>query len=159
MLPLDFNNPLLRQPSQPSQPSQFVFLMFTVLFHYLSMLLPSRLLTLPKVSENMELSINSPKTIKLEPDTCTSSAPFAMAREEDGTASGQGTLSTTASSPSDGPDTIVETVTPRSMTPDSSVENEDTSGRKQIRKDLSVLWTEQSEKVHRADSNFTKPSC
>ena len=156
MVPLDFNNPVL---SNPSQPSHFVFLMFTVLFHYLSMLLPSRLLTLPKVSENMELSINSPKTIKVEPDTCTSGVPFAMAQEEDGTASGQGTFSSTASSPSDGPDTAVETVTPRSMTPDSSVESEEISSRKKIRKDLSALWTEQTEKVYRADSSFTLPLC
>ena len=153
MLPLDFINPVLNQPSQPLQ---FVFLMFTVLFRVLSMLLPSRLLTLPKVSENMELSINSPKTIKLEPNSCTSRVPTAMAQEEDGAASGQGTFSSTASYPSDGPDTAeVEMATPRSMTPDSSVENEDVLSRTRIRKDLSTLWTEQSEKVHRSPTGFT----
>ena len=154
MLPLDFINPLLNQSSYISQ---FVFLMLTVLFQFLSMLLPSRLLTLPKVSENMELSINSPKTIKLETDTCTSSVPTAMAREEDEAASGQETFSSTASSPSEGLDTaVVETLTPRSMTPDSSIANEDISSRKKIRKDLSTLWTEHSEKV-RVDTSFTKP--
>ncbi len=111
------------------------------------MLLPSRLLTLPKVSENLEISINSPKTIKMEPDTIMLDTPTVTGQWPDEPAAGHPTLSSTPSSQSDRLDTTeAETEAPGSLTPESSMENEDVSSHKEILS-LSGLWTEQSEKA------------
>lgn len=130
-----------------SQPLLFLSVMFAGLFHVLSMFLPSRLLTWPKISENIEISINSPNTIKLEPDTGTSSMSAVMGQGTDGSATGPETLSSPASSLSDRPDTAgAGTETPRSLTPGSSVESVDDTSHKSTRS-LPQLWTEQSEKA------------
>ena len=123
--------------------------MFAVLFHVLSMILPSRLLTVPKISENIEISINSPKTMKMEPDSGTSDVPTRMALGLDESTPNQGTSSFTASSPSNTVDTAkaeTEIETPRSLTPLSSGEEGDSPSRKKAL-GLSELWTDQSEKV------------
>lgn len=132
-----------------SQPPKLAFIMFAVLFHIISMFLPSRLLTLPKISENMEISINSPKTIRTERDTDTSTMPTAMVQRTDDPIAHQETRSSTASSLSgrlDAAEAGTETRTPRSLTPDSTVESEGSPGCKKI-PSSSELWTEQSEKV------------
>lgn len=130
-----------------SQPLQLVFLMFAALFHVLSMFLPSRLLTLPNVSESMEININPPGMIKRDSDTGTSSMPTATGQSVDESTADQGALSSTASSLSDRLDTAeAETETPRSLTPESSVEGEDSPSRKKILS-LSGLWTQRNEKV------------
>ncbi|CAD6573480.1 MAG: geranylgeranyl pyrophosphate synthetase [Alectoria sarmentosa] len=123
--------------------------MFAVLFHIIAMFLPSRLLTLPKISENMEISINSPKTIRTERDTDTSTMPTAMGQRTEGPIVHQETRSSTASSLSgrlDAAEAGTETRTPRSLTPDSTVESEGSPGCKKI-PSSSELWTEQSEKA------------
>ena len=122
--------------------------MFAVLLHVLSMLLPSRLLKLPKISENMEISINSPKTIKMEADTGTPGIPIAKSEGMVESAPDQGPFSSTASSPSNRlntPEAETE-IEMRSLTPESSVGNEDRPSSEKILS-LSALWTEQSEKV------------
>ena len=130
-----------------TQPLPLVSLMFAGLFHVLSMFLPSKLLTLPKVSENMEISIDSPKTIEKETDASTSSVPAAMGQPAEEPTAEQGALSPSASSLSDTYDTAdAGTETPRSLTPGSSVANEDDPSRKYILS-LSGLWTEHSERV------------
>ena len=115
------------------------------------MFLPSRLLTLPKVSENMEININSPRTIMREVETDASDTPTSMSQGVDEAAIDQESLSSTAFSPSSRVDTEEsETEMPRSLTPESSVENE----KSPTRPSLSGLWTEQSEKVHCAGHEF-----
>ena len=126
---------------------QLILLMFAELFHVLSMLLPSKLLTLPKVSENMEININSPRVTKEEVDSGTSSIPAPIDQGADQSVADQGTPSSTASSPSDRVETAeAEIDSPQSLTPESSVESEDSSSRTKIL-NLSRSWTEASEKV------------
>lgn len=121
--------------------------MFTALFHVLSMFLPSRLLTLPKVSENLEININSPRTTKKELDTSLSNMPIATSRSADDFDADQGPLLSTVSSSSDRlASGDVETETTPSLTPDSSVAGEDSPSHTKI-PSLSGLWTEQSEKA------------
>lgn len=123
--------------------------MFAELFHVLSMLLPSRLLTPPKVSQRMEISINSPKTIQMEADTAATSTPMAMDWAADEPAADVATVSSTATSQADTfnvGEAESETDMPRSLTPDSSVEDDDSPSRKRIL-GLSGLWTDQSEKA------------
>ncbi len=131
-----------------SLPLRFVFLMFAAgLFHILSMFLPSRLLKLPKVSENMEININSPRTIMREVETGASDTPTSMSQGVDESALDQELLSSTASSLSSRLDTgEADTGIPRSLTPESSVEGEKSPSREKMTS-LSGLWTEQSEKV------------
>ena len=110
------------------------------------MLLPSRLLRLPKISENMEISINSPETIKMEADTGTPSIPIAKSEGADESPADQG--SSTASSPSNKlktPEAETE-IEMQSLTTESSVGNEYSLRSEKILI-LSGLWTEQSEKV------------
>ena len=127
----------------------FVVLMLAILLHVLSRLLPSRLLTLPKISENLEISIISQKTMRMESETGTTSMPVAKDQGTDESTADQGAHSSTASSLSASFDMaesgrVIET--PRSLTPESSDENEDSpSPRKSFA--LSAVWTEQSEKV------------
>ena len=151
VLPFDIIDPMQYHPSQPLK---ILFVMFAGLFHVLSMFLPSRLLTLPKISENIEISINSPKTIKREWKTGTSDMPSAMSQGADESAADQEMLSSTASSRPDSLDSAAETEIPRSLTPDSSVESENSPSRRTIL-NLSGLWTEQSEKVRCAYTSFT----
>ena len=128
--------------------------MFAILFHVLSMLLPSRLLKLPKSRENMEISIKSPKMIKMVADTGTSSIPVAKSQGADGSAADHGSLSSTASSSSNilsTSETEKKREMPRTRTPESSVGNEDSpSGEKIL--SSSGLWTEQSEKARGEDA-------
>ena len=138
-----------------------VFLMFAVLLHILSRFLPSRLLTLPKISEHMEISINSPKTVKMDPDTGTSIIPVSRDQEMHGFITELQTLSSTASSPSTRPNMAesgIEIETPRSLTPESSVGAGDNSSHEKI-STLSALWTEQSEKVRGQDASLIRSSC
>lgn len=135
--------------------------MFTVLLHVLSRFLPSRLLTLPKVSEHMEISINSPKTVKMEPDTGTSFIPASKDQTMDGFITELRTLSSTPSSPSSRPnmpESETEIDTPRSLTPESSVGAESSSSQEKI-SSLSALWTEQSEKVRGQYASLIQSSC
>ena len=89
----------------------------------LSMFPPSGPLKMPKISEKMEININSPKTIQRGFDIGTPSASTAMGLRGDDSTADQGTLSSTASSLSHGLDTAeAETEMPRSITPESSVE-------------------------------------
>ncbi len=131
-----------------SLPLRFVFLMFAAgLFHILSMFLPSRLLKLPKVSENMEININSPRTMMREVETGASDTPTSRTQRVDESTLDQEFLSSTASSPSSRLDRgEEETGMPRSLTPESSVESEKSPSRQKM-PSLSSLWTEQSEKV------------
>lgn len=128
--------------------------MFAILFHVLSMLLPSRLLKLPNIRENMEISIKFPKTIKMEADTGTSSIPVAKSQGADGSAADHGSLSSTAPSSSNilsTSETETKREMPRSRTPESSVGNGDSpSGEKIL--SSSGLWTEQSEKARGEDA-------
>ena len=94
----------------------------------------------------MEISINSPKTVK-EFHTGTGSVPTEMSPGGDKSLADQATPSSTASCLSDELDTAeAETETPRSFTPDSSVDNGEGPGRNKLLS-LSGLWTEKSEKV------------
>ena len=96
----------------------------------------------------------------MEVDTGTTSAPMAMdwaADEPAADVADVAAVSSTATSPSDTLNTgeaESETDMPRSLTPDSSVENEDSPNRKDILS-LSELWTEQSEKVTQVHTSFT----
>ena len=121
--------------------------MFQILLQLLSMFLPSKFLTLPKVSENMEISINSPKTIKMELEAGSSSIPSTVGQDMDESVAGQGSLSSTASSTSRSLDALnIGIESPRPLTPESSVGSEDDPMDKKAL-DLSGLWTGQSEKV------------
>lgn len=138
-----------------SQLLQLAFLMFAGLFHFLSMLLPSKLLALPKVSEHMEININSPKTIEKAFDSEESSMPTPIGRGVDDLVADRGTLPFTASSPSQKADTAeVKAETPRSLTPASSVENDVSPSLEKVQS-LSAAWTEENEKVSQADRSFT----
>ena len=120
--------------------------MLAGLLHLLRMFLPSRLLTLPKISENIEISVNSPKTIKRESDVGTPSMVTTLGQRVYQPATDEGMRSPTASSPSDRLDTTeAERETLRSMTPGSSVESDDGHSRNIL--SLCSSWTEQSEKV------------
>ena len=120
--------------------------MFAGLFHILRMFLPSRLLTLPKISENIEISVNSPKTIKRESDVGAPSMATTLGQRAHQPAMDEGMRSSTATSPSDRLDTTeAETETLRSLTPGSSVESDDGHSRNIL--SLCGLWTEESEKV------------
>lgn len=120
--------------------------MFAELLNVLRMFLPSRLLTLPKLSENIEISVNSPKTIKRESDVGTASMATTLGQRAHQPATNEGMRSSTASSPSDRLDTTeAETETLRSLTPGSSVESDDDYSRNIL--SLCRSWTVQSEKV------------
>ena len=122
-------------------------IMLTGLLHLLTIFLPSRLLRLPKVSQNIEISINSPKLIKQEPDTGTSNMPTILGQGVDEPATDQEMRSSPTSSLSDRLDTTeAETETLRSLTPGSSVESDQGPSRNNII-GLPRSWTEQSEKV------------
>ena len=143
-----------------SRSSSIVFIMFAALLHVLSKFLPSRLLALPKVSENIEISINSPKTMRMESDTGTPSILAAMHQGTDEPTADQGMISSTASSPSTMlvmAEAGTEIETPRSLTPESSVENQDSPSHVKI-SDLTALWTEQSEKVRREEVSVIQSS-
>ena len=130
----------------PHSFSNFCLIMFAGLLHLLRMFLPSRLLTLPKISENIEISVNSPKT-KRESDVGTASMATTLGQGADQPATHQGMRSSTASSLSDRLDTTeAETETLRSLTPGSSVESDNGHSRNNILS-LPSLWTGQSEKV------------
>ena len=127
---------------------KFHLIMFAMLLRLLGMFLPSRLLTLPKISENIEISVNSPKTIKRESDVGTPSMATTLGQRVHQPATDEGMSSSTASSPFDRLDTTEdETETLRSMTPGSSVESGDGHSRNIL--SLCSSWTEQSEKVRR----------
>ena len=143
-----------------SRSSSIVFIMFAALLHVLSKFLPSRLLALPKVSENIEISINSPKTMRMESDTGTPSLPVEKDQVTDEPTADLGTISSTASSPSTMlvmAEAGTEIETPRSLTPESSVENQDSPSHDKIL-DLTALWTEQSEKVRREKASVIQSS-
>ena len=135
--------------------------MLAALLHLLSKFLPSRLLALPKVSENIEITIHSPKTMRLASDIGIPSISVAKDQGTDEPTADQTTISSTASSSSIKlvmAEAATEIETPRSLTPESSVENQDTLGHDKIA-DLTALWTEQSEKVHREEANAFQSSC
>ena len=135
--------------------------MFAELLHLLSKFLPSRLLALPKISENIEITIHSPRTMRIESDTGTPSVLVANDQGTDEPTADQTTISSTASSSSIKlvmAEAATEIETPRSLTPESSVENQDTLSHVKIA-DLTALWTEQSEKVHREEANAFQSSC
>lgn len=153
--------PITSNPVQNhlSRFSSIVFIMFAALFHVLSKFLPSRLLALPKVSENIEISITSSKTMRMESDMGTPSIPVVKDQGTDEPTADQGTISSTASSPSTmlvlaEAETVIET--PRSLTPESSVDNQDSPNNDKI--SLTALWTEQSEKVRREEASVIQPS-
>lgn len=144
MLPFDITEQMQHRLSQLLQ---LVVLMFEGLLHFVSMLLPSKLLALPKISENMEININSPKTIERELKDGESSMPTPIGQGVDEIVPDQGTLSSTASSFSQRLDTAeVKAEMPRSLTPESSVENDDSPSLEKFQS-LSALWREESEKV------------
>lgn len=144
MLPFDIIDAMQHHFSQTLQ---LAFPTFAGLFRVLSMFLPSRPLSLSKVSENMEINMNSPRTVKRESDTNTSSIPTATTPRTDELTVYHGLLSSTASSLSDILDIAeAETETPRSIKPKSSVESEDSPSHKKILI-LFRLWTERSQKV------------
>ena len=150
------------QPSAkpPITVLSIVFIMFAALLHVLSMFLPSRLLALPKVSENIELSIDSPKTMRMDSDTGIPSIQVAKDQGTDEPTADQGTISSFASSPSTMlvmAEAETEIDTPRSLTPESSVENQDSPSHDKI-PDLTALWTEQSEKVRREEASVIQSS-
>ena len=125
---------------------RFRHIMLAGLLHLLGMFLPSRLLRLPKISENIEISVNSPKTIKWESDVDTPSMATTLGQRAHQPATDEGMRSSTASSPSDRLDTTeAETETLRSLTPGSSVESDDGHSRNIL--SFCSSWTEQSEKV------------
>ena len=143
-----------------SRSSSILFIMFAALLHVLSKFLPSRLLALPKVSENIEISINSPKTMRMESDTGTPSIPVAKDPGTDEPTADQGTILSTASSASDKivmAESGTEIETPRSLTPESSVENQDSPSHDKV-PGLTALWTEPNEKVHREEANVIQSS-
>ena len=124
--------------------------MFAMLLHVLSRFLPSRLLTLPKISENFEININSSGTMKIESDTGITTVSMAEDHGTDELAIDQGTLSSTVSSPSTNlkmAEEETEIDTPRSLTPASSVGDQDSPTHDKVPY-LTALWTEQSEKVY-----------
>lgn len=144
LLPFDITDQMQHRLSQLLQ---LVLLMFALLFHFLSMLLPSKLLALPKVSEKMEININSPKTIERESNNGESSMPTPIGQGVDGFVADQATLSSTTSSSSQTLDTAqVKSKRPRSLTPESRIENDGSPGLVKFQ-GLSALWTEESEKV------------
>ena len=119
-------------------------IMIAELLIVLRMFLPSRLLTLPKLSENIEISVNSPKTIKPESDVGTASMATTLGQRAHQPTTNEEMRSSTASSPSDRLDTTeAETETLRSLTPGSSVD--DDYSRNIL--GLCRSWTIQSEKV------------
>ena len=129
---------------------QFLYLVLAVFVQLLSVFLPSKLLTMPKDSENMEIRV------KQEPDIDTSNRPIAADKKVNEDAASLEMPSPTASSSS--VHTRAGTETPRSVTPASSVEsNDDPGDLKNL--NLSSLWTEQSEKARRQDLNTTSGSC
>ena len=120
--------------------------MFAGLLRFLRMFLPSRLLTLPTISENIEISVNSPKTIKQDSDVGTPSMATTLGQRVHQPGTDEGMRSSTVSSRFDRLDTTEdETETLRSMTPGSSVESGDGHSRNIL--SLCSSWTEQSEKV------------
>ena len=144
-----------------SRSSAIVFIMFAALLHVLSKFLPSRLLALPEVSENIGIRIISPKTMTMELDTGTPSIPVGKNQGTDEPKADQGMISSTAYSPSIKlvmAEAGTEIETPRSLTPLSSVENQDSPTHDKI-SELTALWTEQSEKVHREETNVIHSSC
>ena len=141
--------------------SSIVFTMFAELLHLLSKFLPSRLLALPKVSEDIEITFHSPKTMRIESDTGTPSISVANDQGTDEPTADQATISSTASSPSIKlvmAEAATEIETPRSLTPESSVENQDSPSHDKI-SDLTALWTEQSEKARQEEASALQSSC
>ena len=143
-----------------SRSSSNVSIMFAALLHLLSRVLPSRLLALPKVNENIEISIKSPRTMRMESDTGAPSILVAMDQANDEPTTDLATIESTASSPSTKlvmAEAGTEIETPRSLTPESSVENQDSPSHDKV-SDLTALWTEQCEKVHRDEVNVIQSS-
>lgn len=138
-----------------SRSLSIVFIMFAALLHVLSKLLPSRLLALPEVSENIKIIISTPETMTMDSDTGTPSISVAKDHRPDEALAEQGIISSTAYSPSIKlviAEAGTEIETPRSLTPVSSVENQDSPSHAKI-SDSTALWTEQSEKVHQQETS------
>ena len=143
---LPFSTSLNQCTAAPHSFYKFHLIMLAGLLHLLGMFLPSRLLTLPKISEKIEISVNSPKTIKRESDVGTPSMATTLGQRAHQPATDEGMRSSTASSLSERLDTTeAETETLRSLTPGSSVESDDGHSRNIL--SLCSSWTEQSEKV------------